>query len=119
MSDLKVVPINIEMTHFDYDSAFIKTESFAQKVVLVLNTWKKEFVYDEKKGIDYETIMSENFPHQVLESFFLFSLKENIEDFNTITEWKIDYNQLKSTAYISFIAHSKSGETVYIENYQI
>lgn len=119
MNDFKINPLNLESTHFDYDLSFTKTDSFAQRVLLVLNTWKNEFVYDTNKGVDYHTVMSENFNHKVLESFILYTLKKQMLDFDTITQWRMDYRKEKSTAYISFIAHSLDGKTAVVENYGI
>lgn len=119
MNDFKVKPLNLEGTHYDYELSFDKTDSFAQRVLLVLNTWSNEFVYDTDKGVDYHTVMSENFNHKVLESFVLFTLKKQMEDFDTITEWKLEYKKEQSTAYISFIAHSVDGQTAVIDNYGI
>lgn len=119
MADFKVKSINEEGTHFDIDISFNKTDSFAQKVLLTLNTWKKEFVYDTQKGIDYQTILRDDFNSKNLEAFFLFSLKEQIEDFETFDNYRLDYQKEKQTANISFVAYSKSGESARIENFTI
>ncbi len=119
MADFEIKSINLEGTHFDIDISFNKTDSFAQKVLLTLNTWKKEFVYDTKKGVDYQTILRDDFNSKNLEAFFLFSLKEQIEDFETFDNYKLDYNKSKQTANISFTAYSKTGESVKIDSFAI
>lgn len=40
-------------------------------------------------------------------------------DFDTISDWKLEYNKADSTAFISFIAYSKDGQTVTVDNYAI
>lgn len=119
MNDFKVRPLNEEGTHFDYEQPFIKVQSFAQRVLLLLNTWKNEFVYDINKGVDYYTVLSENFHHSALEPFLLFTLRKQMIDFDTISDWKLEYNKADSTAFISFIAYSKDGQTVTVDNYAI
>jgi hypothetical protein len=119
MADFGIKSINIEGTHFDIDISFKKTDSFSQKVLLTLNTWKNEFVYDVTKGIDYQAVLSENFSAKSLEAFFLFSLKEQIQEFDTFDNYKLDYNKSKQTANISFTAYSKTGESVKIDSFAI
>lgn len=119
MNDFKVKPLNLEGTHYDYEVPFIKVQSFAQRVLLILNTWKNEFVYDTDKGVDYYTVLSENFHHSALEPFLLFTFRKQMIDFDTITNWKLEYNKVDSAAFISFIAYSKDEQTVVIDNYEI
>lgn len=119
MFDFKLKVLNFESTHFDYEVTFEKTESFAQRVLLTLNTWKDEFAYDTDKGIDYHTVLKENFSTRSLEAFFLFSLKKQLKDFSTFDGYKLDYNQSTQTAHISFTAYSLDGEEVVIDNFEI
>ena len=119
MEDFKLKILNDESSHFDYEIPFEKTDSFAQRVLLTLNTWKDEFVYDTTKGVDYHTILKDNFSTRSLEAFFLFTLKKNLEDFDTFDKYKLDYNKSTQTAYISFTAYSIDGTEVVIENFEI
>jgi len=119
MADFEIKSIDLESTHFDIDISFTKTDSFAQKVLLTLNTWKNEFAYDVTKGIDYRTVLSESFSAKSLEAFFLFSLKDQIKEFDTFDNYTLDYNRTTQTANISFIAYSLTGGSVQIENFDI
>jgi len=51
MEDFKTITEN--NIHFDYDLSFSKTDSFEQKILHYLNTWLKEFHYDQNKGFDH------------------------------------------------------------------
>jgi len=117
--DFKIIPTNLEGTHFDIDISFKKVDSFAQKILLILNTWESEFVYDTKKGIDYRTVLNENFNAKYLESFFLYSLKKQLKSFDTFTNYKINFNKETKIATITFTAFSKTGESVMIENFEL
>lgn len=119
MEDFKLKILDFESTHFDYEISFEKTDSFAQRVLLTLNTWKNEFAYDTSKGVDYHTVLKDNFSTRSLEAFFLFTLKKQLEDFDTFDKYRLDYNQTTQTAYISFTAYSLEGEEVVIENFEI
>lgn len=119
MSDFLIKQTDEEGSHFDYDPSFTETESFAQKVLLLLNTWSKEFAYDTKKGIDYHSVMQNNYPASSLEAFFLFNLRKQITVFDTFDTYSMDYNRNTGLLKISFIAYSTTGESVEINNFEI
>lgn len=118
--DFKIKSISGEnMTHFDIELDFEQVNSFAQRVLLVLNTWKKEFAYNVRGGVDYEAILKEDFSSKTLEAFFLYSLKEQLEDFDTISSFQAEFNRQTGEAKINFIAHSINNETATVKNFTI
>lgn len=118
--DFKIKSISGEnMTHFDLELNFEQVSSFAQRVLLVLNTWKNEFAYNIDKGTDYEAIMKEDFSSKTLEAFFLYTLKEQIEEFDTISNFTAEFNRVTGEAKINFIAYSTTGSTATITNFNI
>lgn len=118
--DFKIKSISGEnMTHFDLELNFEQVSSFAQRVLLVLNTWKNEFTYNIDKGTDYEAIMKEDFSSKTLEAFFLYTLKEQIEEFDTISNFTAEFNRVTGEAKINFIAYSTTGSTATITNFNI
>ena len=118
--DFKIKSISGEnMTHFDLELNFEQVSSFAQRVLLVLNTWKNEFVYNIDKGTDYEAIMKEDFSSKTLEAFFLYTLKEQIEEFDTISNFTAEFNRVTGEAKINFIAYSTTGSAATITNFNI
>ena len=118
--DFKIKSISGEnMTHFDIELDFEQVNSFAQRVLLVLNTWKKEFAYNVRGGVDYEAILKEDFSSKTLEAFFLYSLKEQLEDFDTISSFQAEFNRQTGEAKINFIAHSINDETATVKNFTI
>ncbi len=119
MADFKVHEIDLDGGHFDIDIGFIKVDNFAQEVLLTLNTWKNEFAYDVKKGLDYDTIMRENFSSRSLEAFLLFNLKRQLQNFDTFDNYKLEYDKLNSQASVSFIAYSTTGQSVSIDNFTL
>ncbi len=119
MADFQIKNINSNHTHFDIDISFKKIDSFAQKLLLILNTWKNEFAYDTTAGIDYYAVLSKDFSMKSLEAFFLFSLKDQIKEFDTFDEYVLVYNYETQTANISFTAYSISGESKRIDNFEI
>lgn len=119
MKDFKLDLLNETASHFDYKIPFEGVDSFAQRVILLLNTWKNEFAYNSEKGIDYETIIRDNFSPLSLEPFFLFHLKKQLIDFETLDNFKAEHDKKNAYVFISFIAYSKSGEQVTIEKLSI
>ena len=118
--DFKIKSISGEnMTHFDLELNFEQVSSFVQRVLLVLNTWKNEFAYNIDKGTDYEAIMKEDFSSKTLEAFFLYTLKEQIEEFDTISNFTAEFNRVTGEAKINFIAYSTTGSTATITNFNI
>lgn len=118
--DFKIKSISGEnMTHFDIELDFEQVSSFAQRVLLVLNTWKKEFAYNVRGGVDYEAMLKEDFSSKTLEAFFLYSLKEQLEDFDTISSFQAEFNRQTGEAKINFIAHSINDETATVKNFTI
>lgn len=118
--DFKIKSISGEnMTHFDIELNFEQVSSFSQRVLLILNTWKNEFVYNIGKGIDYQAILKEDFSSKTLEAFFLYSLQEQLDDFDTISKFEAEFNRVTGEAKINFIAHSKIDETATISNFTI
>ena len=117
MFDFKIV--ELENGRFDYDLSFEKTSSFAQRVLLVLNTWKTEFSYHQEAGLDYLSIFRGKYKSEAIESFFILSLNENLEDFEKLTEFKLTYSNNKKIAYVTFLVFSKNGESHYVENYEL
>ncbi|MBL1293350.1 MAG: hypothetical protein COB61_005715 [Thiotrichales bacterium] len=118
MDDFKIKILK-DGFHFDYEISFEKTDSFTQRVLLTLNTWKNEFAYDTEKGIDYHHVLSNKIPARALESFFLSSLKKQLSDFDTFDNYTLDYDKTEQTAHISFRAYSTTGEVVEIKNFEI
>jgi len=116
MYDFKIHEADESGAYFDYDIGFVKVESFAQRVLLTLNTWQGEFAYDTDKGIDFQTILKNDFPIRSLEAFFLFNLKRQLPDFDTIDGFKAEHDIASSTVTISFTAYSKTGEELVINN---
>lgn len=118
--DFKIKSISGEnMTHFDLELDFEQVNSFAQRVLLVLNTWKNEFAYNVRGGVDYEAMLKEDFSSKTLEAFFLYTLKEQLEDFDTISKFEAEFNRQTGEAKINFIAHSKEGDTATVKNFTI
>lgn len=118
--DFKIKSISGEnMTHFDIELNFEQVSSFSQRVLLILNTWKNEFAYNIGKGIDYQAILKEDFSSKTLEAFFLYSLQEQLDDFDTISKFEAEFNRVTGEAKINFIAHSKTDETATISNFTI
>lgn len=118
--DFKIKSISGEnMTHFDIELDFEQVNSFAQRVLLVLNTWKKEFAYNVRGGVDYEAMLKEDFSSKTLEAFFLYSLKEQLEEFDTISSFQAEFNRQTGEAKINFIAHSINDETATVKNFTI
>ncbi|NCB10299.1 MAG: hypothetical protein EOM78_01535 [Erysipelotrichia bacterium] len=118
--DFKIKSISGEnMTHFDIELNFEQISSFSQRVLLILNTWKNEFAYNIGKGIDYQAILKEDFSSKTLEAFFLYSLQEQLDDFDTISKFEAEFNRVTEEAKINFIAHSKTDETATISNFTI
>jgi hypothetical protein len=118
-TDLKLKILNDESSHFDIDLSSEGVASFAQRVLLTLNTWKSEFSYDSEKGIDYPTILKENFSPRYLEAFFLFSLKSQLPDFDTMDNFEAEHDKVNARVKISFIAYSTTGEETTINQFQI
>lgn len=118
--DFKIKSISGEnMTHFDLELDFEQVNSFAQRVLLVLNTWKNEFAYNVRGGVDYEAMLKEDFSSKTLEAFFLYTLKEQLEDFDTISKFEAEFNRQTGEAKINFIAHSKQSDTATVKNFTI
>lgn len=119
MNDFKLNLLDETSSHFDIDISFEKVQSFAQRVLLTLNTWSDEFAYNTKKGIDYKAVLKSSFSPQSLEAFFLFSLKKQLSDFDTLDSFEAEYNQIEATVKVSFIAYSKTGENTSIDNFEL
>lgn len=119
MNDFKLKKLDDNSSYFDFELSFEVVDSFAQKLLLLLNTWTREFAYDTKKGIDYENILKENFSPRFLESFFLYTLKKQLSSFETFDDFVAEYDRINSSVKISFIAYSKSGEEVTIDNFEL
>ena len=118
--DFKIKSISGEnMTHFDIELNFEQVSSFSQRVLLILNTWKNEFAYNIGTGIDYQAILKEDFSSKTLEAFFLYSLQEQLDDFDTLSKFEAEFNRVTGEAKINFIAHSKTDETATISNFTI
>lgn len=119
MEDFKLNIQDENASHFDYAIPFEKVDSFAQRVLLTLNTWTSEFAYDTTKGIDYETMMRDDFPSRSLEAFFLFNLKKQLSDFETLDEFIAEHDKKNGHVYISFIAYSKTGYAYKLNEFQL
>ena len=119
MIDFKINLLNEESSHFDYDLSFSQTDSFAQRVLLTLNTWKKEFVYNIDKGIDYQAILSSTFSSRSLESFFLYELNTQLADFKSLDNFVLEFNKATGEAKVSFIAYSVDEQKAQITEFKI
>jgi hypothetical protein len=120
VQDLKIKQISNGYFDYDFTEAGIeKTESFAQRLILTLNTWKAEFLYNTEEGIDYLSLFKSYHKSKAIESFFIFSLRENLLDFDFLTEFNLSWSIDKKTAYVCFVAHSKNGEKADIVKFEI
>lgn len=118
MSDFKI-KVLADGLHFDYDLSFELVDSFSQKVLLILNTWKTEFAYDESAGVEYQSVMEGRVKSSALESFFMLSLKEQLPEFKTLDTFTLDFNRKKSEAKVSFIAYSIDGLIAKIDSFKL
>lgn len=120
MVDLKITTIETSAAHFDYEIPFKKTDSFAQRLMLKLNTWLNEYAYDLYDGVDYTAVFKNNaYDSEKIESFFLSALLANMEDFENFEDFEMQYKDATGEAFISFTAYSKTGQSAKIEQFQI
>lgn len=124
MKDLKVVSVTGEtQSHFDIEISngdFIKTDSFAQRVLLSLNTWFSEFVYQQTTGVDYMAVLKDTkISSSRIESFILSSLLKDLEDFETLEDFELKFDENTQIASISFVAYSKTGQSAKVKNKEL
>jgi len=119
MFDFEVKEISENPGYFDFDPAMEKTEGFAQRLALMLNTWKKEFPYNTDRGIDYEAILSGSVSARSLEAFFVYSLREQLGDFDRLDSFTLEHDRATGSVKVGFRAFSKSGDEILIPAYAI
>lgn len=120
MTDFKIENISLDNhSHYDININFEKVDSFAQRVLLTLNTWKNEFAYDVEGGVDYEAVLNDNFSSRTLEAFFIHTLKEQLKDFSSLNNFVLEFDKSNSVAKVSFIAYSVDNQKATVENFEI
>jgi len=110
--------IELESGYFDYNPTFEAVASFNQRVLLLLNTWRGEFVYDLGSGMDYKKALSETFNSRYLEGFFIKGLKQ-LDSFERVSEFQASFDLKAKTIYVSFLVISKDSEIAVIKDFKL
>jgi len=119
MLDFTVKEIPGSVGYFDFDPTMETTQSFEQRVALMMNTWKKEFAYNIDRGINYEAILKGDVSARSLEAFFVYSLREQLDDFERLDGFSLEHNRATGEVKVGFRAISKAGDEILIVGYQI
>ncbi len=124
MVDLKIESISGEtQKHFDFvldSKGFIKTESFAQRVLLSLNTWISEFAYNKTTGVDYIAVFTDlKLSSDKIESFVFATLSKDMSDFSTLRNFELKIDEISNSASIGFVAYSTTGQSAEISDFEI